>query len=38
MLILLLVFSPFIVYSSVNPFAVKDAVIGAKAELYLRMN
>jgi hypothetical protein len=37
-LILLLVFSPFIVYSSVNPFAVKDAVIGAQADVYLRMD
>jgi hypothetical protein len=37
-LILLLVFSPFIIYSPVNPFAVKDAVIGAQADIYLRMD
>jgi hypothetical protein len=36
--ILLLVFSPLIVYSAVNPFAVRDAVIGGQAELYLRMD
>lgn len=36
--ILLLAFSPFIVYSPVNPFAVKDAVIGARTDIYLRMD
>lgn len=37
-IILLLVFSPFIVYSPVNPFAVKDAVIGARTDFFLRMD
>lgn len=36
--ILLLAFSPFLVYSPVNPFAVKDAVIGARTDIYLRMD
>lgn len=37
-LMLLLAFSPFIIYSTVNPFAVKDAVIGARTDIYLRMD
>ncbi len=37
-IVLLLAFSPFIVYSPVNPFAVKDAVIGARTDLFLRMD
>jgi hypothetical protein len=38
LIILLLAFSPFIIYSSVNPFAVKDSVIGAKIDIYLNMD
>ena len=36
--ILLLVFSPLLMYSPVNPFSVSDSVIGAQLVLYLRMN
>ncbi len=38
LVILLFAFSPFILYSSVNPFAVKDAVIGARTDIFLRMH
>lgn len=38
LLVILIVFSPFIIYSPVNPFAVKDIVMGAQVDLYLRMD
>lgn len=36
--ILLIFFGPMVIYSTVNPFAVKDEVIGAEVNLLLRMN
>ena len=36
--ILLLVFSPFLIYSPVNPFSVSDSVIGSQLMLYLDMD
>ena len=36
--ILLLVFSPFLIYSPINPFAVKDTIIGAQIQVLLRID
>ena len=36
--ILFLVFSPFLIYSPMNPFAVKDTIIGAQIQVLLRID
>lgn len=38
LLILMLVFSPFVMYSPINPFVVKDIVVGARSEVLLRVD